>query len=236
MKYSLTEITNANASLNLAQLPVERKTVKICLTGQDGSGKTTAMQGLADYLSEKGKVVITAKSPCDKHTVDILNNAISQDDYKDWYTEQLLFSYMDGVLSNYMMQLDGHCDYFICQRGPIDQYAHGVTRSCRSYSEIHDNQRPERLAKFDMYIHFNCIAEIAWERLRDDDNKDRYEYPEYFRKQVENTRKLYDDIVHGKQMALNFFRLSRHVYLDTSYLTIPEVLKQVIDIADGYFG
>ena len=120
MKYSLTEITNKNASLNLSQLPAERKTVNICLTGQNGSGKTSAMEGLADYLSAKGKVVITAESPCDKHTIDILNNVISQNDYKDWYSEQLLFSYMDGVLSNYMVQLEGHCDYFICHGGPID--------------------------------------------------------------------------------------------------------------------
>ena len=54
--------------------------------------------------------MITAKSPCDAYLVKLLNNAISQDGYNDWYTEQMLFSFADGLLSNYMLQINGHCD------------------------------------------------------------------------------------------------------------------------------
>ena len=232
MKIFLPEIIRKNGSLDLTNLPKTRKTVYISITGQDGSGKTNLRDGLAKYFSCKGKTVITAKSPCDKYLVQLLNNAISQDGYSDWYTEQLLFSFADGLLSNYMVQLNNHCDYFICQRGPIDQYAHGVTRSGKEYSDIYAIQRPERLAKFDVYIHMNCDADVAWDRVCEDEGKDRYEYPEYFKRQVVNTEKLYTDIEFGNQTELDFLRTSKHYYIDTTSMTIDEVLKKTIDILD----
>lgn len=228
MKVFLPDLVRENGALDLSNLPNELPTKYISVTGQDGSGKTNLRDGLAEYFSEKGKVVITAKSPCDKYLVKLLNNAISQNGYEDWYTEQMLFSFADGLLSNYMIQLNGHCDYFICQRGPIDQYAHGVTRSGKKYSEIYKIQRPERLAKFDMYIHLNCSADVAWGRICEDEGKDRYEYPEYFVRQVKNTKKLYDDIIRGKHKELNFLRSSVNMYIDTTNLTIPEVLKKAL--------
>lgn len=161
MKVFLPDIVEKNGSLNLSSLPIGCNTRFISVTGQDGSGKTNLRDGLAKYFSERENVVITAKSPCDAYLVKLLNNAISQNGYEDWYTEQMLFSFADGLLSNYMVQLNGHCDYFICQRGPIDQYAHGVTRSRKSYQTIYQIQKPERLAKFDVYIHMNCEAKVA---------------------------------------------------------------------------
>lgn len=225
MKIFLPELIRSNGALDLSSLKYGLPTKYICVTGQDGSGKTNLRDGLAEWLSERGKTVVTAKSPCDKYLVHLLNNAISQNGYDDWYTEQLLFSFADGLLSNYMKQLRGYCDFFICQRGPIDQYAHGVTRSGKTYSEIYENQRPERLAMFNMYIHLNCDADVAWERICNDEGKDRYEYPEYFERQVKNTKKLYDDIIHGSQKELDFLRKSHNVYIDTTNMTIPEVLS-----------
>lgn len=201
------------------------RTTKISITGQDGSGKTTLRNSLADSLANNGFSVIIGKSPCDKHVVDLLNNAISQYGYEDWYTEQLLFSFMDGVLSNYMRQMTGKYDYFICQRGPIGQYAHGVTRSGKSFSVIHDIQKPERLEKFDAYIHLNCEPWVAWERLADDPNKDRYETFEYFQRQSPNTRILYEKIIHSNEPELDFLRSSAHLYIDTTLLSTEEVRK-----------
>lgn len=228
MKVFLPELVRDNGALDLSSLKYGFPTKYICITGQDGSGKTNLRDGLAEYLSERGKTVITAKSPCDKYLVHLLNNAISQNGYEDWYTEQMLFSFADGLLSNYMIQLRGYCDYFICQRGPIDQYAHGVTRSGKTYSEIYEIQRPERLAMFNMYIHLNCDAKVAWERICEDEGKDRYEYPEYFERQVKNTKKLYDDIKNGSQKELDFLRESYNTYIDTTNMTIPDVLDKAI--------
>lgn len=229
MQVFLPNLVQANGSLDIGCLPNKRQTKFISVTGQDGSGKTNLRDGLAKHFSDIGKVVVTAKSPCDKYIVQLLNNAISQNGYEDWYTEQMLFSFTDGLLSNYMLQLNGHCDYFICQRGPIDQYAHGVTRSGKTYEDIYQIQRPERLAKFDMYIHLNCAANVAWDRVCDDLGKDRYEYPEYFARQVKNTEKLYNDIINGTQKELNFLRCSKNIYIDTTNLTIPEVLEKALE-------
>ncbi len=234
MKVFLPDLVRSNGALDLSGLKHGYPTKYLCITGQDGSGKTSLRDGLAEYLSDRGKTVITAKSPCDKYLVHLLNNAISQNGYEDWYTEQMLFSFADGLLSNYMIQLRGYCDFFICQRGPIDQYAHGVTRSGKSYSEIYNIQRPERLAMFNMYIHLNCDAAVAWERICEDEGKDRYEYPEYFERQVVNTKKLYDDIMNGSQKELDFLRESYNTYIDTTNMTIPDVLSKAILQLYGY--
>lgn len=227
--FYLPDITKEEGKLNLDILPVEKRTTYISVTGQDGAGKTTLRNNLAKFYAEQGNVVVMAKSPCDKHIVHLLNNAISQNGYSDWYTEQLLFSFTDGLLSNYMRQINGHCDYFICQRGPIDQYAHGVTRSGRTYKEIYNIQQPERLEKFDIYIHMNCDANTAWERLIDDKGKDRYEYIEYFEKQVPATKLLFENIIYSSQPELEFLRSSKHYYIDTTCSTIQDVFEKVKD-------
>ncbi len=234
MKVFLPELVRTNGALDISTLPNNLKTVCISVTGQDGSGKTSLRDGLAQYFSDMGNVVVTAKSPCDKYLVQLLNNAISQNGYEDWYTEQMLFSFTDGLLSNYMVQLYGHCDFFICQRGPVDQYAHGVTRSRKEYKEIYQIQRPERLAKFDMYIHMNCDAEVAWDRVCEDEGKDRYEYPDYFARQVKNTEKLYNDIISGNQKELDFLRKSENIYIDTTTMTIPEVLDFALEKVNAF--
>lgn len=213
--------------LVLDSLPNDRQTKFISITGQDGAGKTSLRDGLAQYYADKGKVVVTAKSPCDKHIVHLLNNAISQG-YEDPYTEELLFSFCDGLLSNYMHQINGRVDYFVCQRGPMDQYAHGVTRSGKDFKTIYEVQKPERLAKFDAYVHLNCNPKVAWERIKEDDDKDRYEYPDYFARQTVNTQKLYECIVAGNEPELAFLRLSKNYYIDTTEMSIDEVLKVTI--------
>ncbi len=223
----LPNIISTNGAICFDKLGTNKKTTFISITGQDGSGKTNLRDNIAKSLANLGYIVITAKSPCDKHTVNLLNNAISQNGYEDWYTEQLLFSFMDGLLSNYMIQLNGKCDFFVCQRGPIDQYAHGVTRSGQSYSEIYSIQRPLRLAKFDIYVHLNCDPKVAWQRICDDEGKDRYEYPEYFEKQSPITKDLYDNIMSGKYKELDFLRTSKHLYVDTTDKTIQEVYENV---------
>lgn len=214
--------------LVLDDLPQGRETKFISITGQDGAGKTSLRDGLAKYYADQGFVVMTSKSPCDKHIVQLLNKAISKNGYKDPYTEELLFSFCDGLLSNYMIQLNGRVDYFICQRGPMDQYAHGVTRSGKTYKEIYDVQKPERLMKFNVYLHMNCNPQVAWERIKNDEDKDRYEYEEYFARQTVNTKKLYDDIVAGNDPELEFLRASENYYIDTTEMTIEEVLQLAI--------
>ena len=216
--------------LVLDGLPEGCDTKFISVTGQDGAGKTSLRDGLAQYYADQGYVVMTAKSPCDKHIVHLLNNAVSQEGYEDPYTEELLFSFCDGLLSNYMHQLNGRVDYFICQRGPMDQYAHGVTRSGKDFKTIYDVQKPERLMRFDAYIHLNCNPKVAWDRIKEDEGKDRYEYPEYFARQTVNTKKLYDCITAGDEPELAFLRLSKNYYIDTTEMSIDEVRELAIKL------
>lgn len=227
MPIFLPTIIKSNGSICFDTLPDGCETTYISITGQDGSGKTVLRDNIAEELSNLGYTVITSKSPCDNHTVNLLNNAISQNDYEDWHTEQLLFSFMDGLLSNYMIQLNGRCDFFICQRGPVDQYSNGITRSGKSYSEIYSVQRPERLAKFNIYIHLNCLPNVAWHRIYDDEGKDKSEYPDYLKRQLINTKQLYANITCGTQPELEFLRTAKHIYLDTSSLSIKQVYEHI---------
>lgn len=235
MKIYLPDIIKSDGSLNLEGLPNNRKTKFISITGQNGSGKTNLRDGLAKYLSYEGNVVITAESPCDKHLVKLLNNAIGQNEYKDWYTEQMVFNLADGLLSNYMIQIKEHCDYFICKRGPIDQYASGLVRSGKTYSEIFNIQCPNNLAKFDMYIHLNCNADVAWKRVCNDEEKSKYESLEYFYKQEEKNKELFEEITSGNQKELEIFRSSYNVYIDTTNMVIPEVFVHALEYVKNYF-
>ena len=222
----LPNIVRSDGSLDLSSLPDDKNTQYINITGQDGSGKSSLVDGLADHYDQQGYLVITSKSPCDPHLTDLLYNAISQDGYEDWYTEQLLFSFSDGLLSNYMIQLDGHCDYFICHRGPADQYNSGVTRSNLSYKDINKSQKPERLAKFDIYFHLNCDGKVSWERVRDNPNK--YQYPAYLYEEAQNTERLPMEIVNGNDPSLKFLRDAQHYYINTTELGIYDTFRKAL--------
>ena len=74
----------------------------------------------------------------------------------------------------------------------------------------------------------NCDPKVAWERVAEDEGKDRYEYPEYFERQVKNTQKLYQDIVSKKYEELSFLNSSRHMYLDTTELTIKQTFEKAL--------
>ena len=80
----------------------------------------------------------------------------------------------------------------------------------------------------------NCDAKVAWERVAEDEGKDRYEYPEYFERQVENTKKLYQDIIKDSVKELGFLNSAKHVYIDTTNLTIQQTfekaMKEIEDI------
>lgn len=231
MLVNLYDIINAKWAIDLSSLHKTWQTHFISVCWLDGSWKTSLRNNLAKYFSEKWFTVIVGKSPCDRHLVNLLNNAISQNGYKDWYTEELLFRFCDGLLSNYLKQLNNYCDYFICQRWPSDAYTFGIIRSeKRNYQEIHDLQRPERLIKFDDYIHLNCNAKVAWDRIKNDDGKDRYEYPEFLDKQCKQTKKLYEDITKTKDPSLDFLRESNHYYLDTTEKTINQTFEWALSV------
>jgi hypothetical protein len=74
----------------------------------------------------------------------------------------------------------------------------------------------------------NCNPQVAWDRIKNDKGKDRYEFPKYFTRQTVNTKKLYDDIVAGNDPELEFLRASENYYIDTTEMTIEEVLQLAI--------
>ena len=234
MLINLYDIINEKWAIDFSLLQHKNKhTHFISIRWLDGSWKTSLRDNLGKYFSEKWYIVITGQAPCDRHLVNLLNNAISQNGYEDWYTEDLLFHFCDGLLSNYQRQVNGYCDYFICQRWPCDEYVQGIIRNkgaIRTYQELYNLQKPERLIKFDDYICLNCDGKVAWERIKNDDNKDRYEYPEFLDKQSKQTEKLYEDITKNKDSSLDFLRKSNHYYLDTTDKTINQTFEWALSV------
>ena len=53
MKIFLPELVRENGALDLSSLKYGLHTKYLGVTGQDGSGKTSLRDGLADFLSEK---------------------------------------------------------------------------------------------------------------------------------------------------------------------------------------
>ena len=52
MKIFLPDLVRANGALDLSSLKYGMPTKYVCITGQDGSGKTNLRDGLAEWLSE----------------------------------------------------------------------------------------------------------------------------------------------------------------------------------------
>ena len=55
MKIFLPEIVRKNGALDMCSLPSKCNTKFISVTGQDGSGKTSLRDNIAEYLSEQGR-------------------------------------------------------------------------------------------------------------------------------------------------------------------------------------
>lgn len=190
----------------------------IVVTGLDGTGKTTFKNRLVGYLKSKGHKTQNFKSPYDKHLLGLLDVAGDGMPWRDNYSDQMIFMLDNRMLSYYVRDWKQSHDYLVSQRGFIDSFVHGVCRGF-SYDETDRMMRTEELQKCDVMIHFNADPEVAFRRICDDPDADKFETLEYIEKQSESTKAVYDALVEGKEPAFQSFKGCINIYIDTTELS-----------------
>ena len=196
------------------------KTKWIVVSGLDGSGKTTLVANLNAWLTERKFNVKTSRLPYDEHLVkDLLNVS------NDPYTDRMLFALDNRIFAEHFKKWknSNEYDFIITQRGFLDSFVHGAVQGY-SYSWIAELNRIQDLPKCDVIIHLVAEAKIAYDRIKDDPDADKFEYIEYIRRQERETRRAYQEICAGNE-DLEAFKKSKHIYIDTTGLTTEETFE-----------
>lgn len=199
-----------------------KKTLWIVVTGLDGSGKTSLVQNLETWFSQEKELVVKRdRFPHDRYLVKTLLNKS-----KDSYTDRLLFALDNRIFGKQLEEMIDSCKYdiIITQRGFLDSFVHGAVQGF-SYSWIGELNQISDLPKCDIMIHMVCEASVAYSRICNDPDADKFEYPAYIGKQERETRRAYAEVVSGINPDLTHFNDCRNIYIDTTQMTIEEVFE-----------
>lgn len=199
-----------------------KKTLWIAVSGLDGSGKTTLVDNLQEWMTtEKGLSVMRDRLPHDRYIVkDLLNQS------KDTYTDRLLFAVdnrLFGTMIEDVIKTEKY-DIILTQRCFLDSFVHGSVQGY-SYSWIEDLNRVSDLPRTDVIIHMVADSRIAYSRICTDPEADKFEYPAYMRKQEIETRRAYTECIVGLNTDLQPFNKAHHYCIDSTKMTTEEVFE-----------
>ena len=202
----------------------KKKTLWIAVSGLDGSGKTTLVENLNNWLtSEKGLSVMVDRLPHDRYLVsDLLNQS------KDTYTDRLLFAVDNRIFGTMLEDIlkSEKYDIVLTQRCFLDSFVHGAVQGY-SYSWIEELNRTSDLPRADIIVHMVAEAKTAYSRICNDPDADKFECPAYMRKQEVETRRAYAECIAGNNTDLEPFNSALHLYVDSTQMTTNEVYNQV---------
>lgn len=199
-----------------------KKAKWIVVSGLDGSGKTTLVTNLENWLKEKGNKVMRSRLPHDKYLVKTL-----LDISRDSYTDRMLFALDNRIFAERYKswQESGEYDFVLTQRGFLDSFVHGAVQGY-SYSWIAELNRIADLPECDVIINMVAEAETAYERIKDEPDADKFEYISYIKRQEMETRKAYHEVIKGN-VDLEHFKNAINIYIDTTQMTTDEVFETV---------
>ena len=196
-----------------------KKTTWIVVTGLDGSGKTTLVNNLQSWLTEKGFSVKRDRFPHDVYLNKTLLNKS-----KDSYTDRLLFALDNRIFGMEIREMieRNQYDFIITQRGFLDSFVHGAVQGY-SYSWVAEINHIEDMPQCDVMIHMVAQAKVAYARICNDPDADKFEYPAYIGKQERETRRAYAEVKSGDNPDLSHFAKAQNFYIDTTEMTMDEV-------------
>ena len=201
-----------------------KKTLWLAVTGLDGSGKTTLVDNLEKWFKEeKGLRVMRDRLPHDKYIVsDLLDKS------KDSYTDRLLFAVDNRLFGTELEKVlnSNEYDVVLTQRCFLDSFVHGAVQGY-SYSWVSELNHVSDLPKCDIMVHMVAEARIAYARICNDPDADKFEYPEYIGKQEQETRRAYVEVEAHNNPALTHFNTCQNIYMDTTQMSTDEVYETV---------
>lgn len=202
---------------------MKKKGIWIAVSGLDGSGKTTLVDNLENLFKENGKSVFRDRLPHDKYLVKQLLN-----ESKDSYTDRLLFALDNRIFGQKLhdMQEDELYDIYLTQRCFLDSFVHGAVQGY-NYEWVESLNRVADLPRTDIIIHLVAEASEAYNRIKEDPDADKFEYPAYIKKQEIETRRAFTEVQKQDDPALSSFKDCINIYVDTTQMTTDEVFELV---------
>ena len=209
-----------------------KKGLWIVITGLDGTGKTTLKKDLTWYFRGRELTTKDFKLPYDTHLLSLLDVIGGGLPYKDNYTDRMLFALDNRLVGTaYVPMWQKNYDILISQRGYFDSFVHGAVQGF-SYESVEEINKTKDLAKCDVMIHLNADPEVAFNRIKDDPDADKFETLEYIRKQSYETKRGYEELLKGNK-SLKSFETAENIFIDTTYLSTDETyeiaLKELIN-------
>ena len=200
---------------------MKKKGLWIAVTGLDGSGKTTLVDNLEKWFTNNGSSVYRSRLPHDEYLVKKLLNQS-----KDSYTDRLLFALDNRIFGTELAEIRNQYDFVLTQRCFLDSFVHGAVQGY-SYEWIEELNHVADLPRTDILIHLVAESSVAYERICNDPDADKFEYPEYIATQERETRKAYANVLKGTDPALATFKDCINIYVDTTQMTTEEVFETV---------
>ena len=204
---------------------MKKNTPWLVITGLDGSGKTGLVDRLEKFISEELNLrVKRTRSPHDKYLIqDLLNVSGDGEPMKDRYTDRLIFALDNRILGTRIRQWQrsGDYDIILSQRGFFDSFVHGSVQGY-TYEQIATLNQIDDLPKCTVMIHLCADHNIAYARIKDDPDADKFETSAYMRRQEEETRRGYRELTQSHNPDLSAFEGIQNFFIDTTELSPNE--------------
>ncbi len=200
-----------------------KNTPWVVVTGLDGSGKTTLVANLEKWFNESGYRVKRSRLPYDQHLVkDLLNVS------KDAYTDRMLFALDNRLFGVKLEEWDdsNNWDVILTQRGYLDSFVHGAVQGF-SYDWINNLNQFQNLPKCDIMIHLVAEADVAYARIKNDPDADKFETPNYIKVQEFETRLAYERVSSKSSSELEIFSNTKNIFIDTTNISTDETFEIV---------
>lgn len=193
----------------------------IVVTGLDGTGKTTLIKSLAE---EYGDGIFTFHLPYSDFVIPALKLSGGGTPYGDVQTDRLIFATDARLTNECLRKWRTEYENVISQRGWMDNFIHGKVQGV-SYQDTCALLQLESLERASGIIYLNADAAVAFARIENDHNGDKYETLEYMKKQADETQNFFDAVRNGNDM-LACFQGIPSVFYDTTNLTMEETRKK----------
>jgi thymidylate kinase len=191
----------------------------IVVTGLDGAGKTTLTTRLASAHH-----ALHFRLPYHDFVGPALTRSGQGTPFGDVHTDRLIFA-ADARLTNYLLRdwRQSH-PLLVSQRGWMDNFIFGAVQGV-SYVECEALLRSVELERASAIIYLVAEPEIAFERIQNDPERDKYETLDFLHEQRSHTLRFQQAVVEGLPVLAAFHGIPALV-LDTTNLDADTVVQE----------
>ncbi|MBI5803640.1 hypothetical protein HY450_00180 [Candidatus Pacearchaeota archaeon] len=193
----------------------------IVVTGLDGTGKTTLIKSLAE---EYGECTFTFYLPYSDFVIPALKLLGGGTPFGDVQTDRLIFATDARLTNEHLKNWRDEYNRVLSQRGWMDNFIHGKVQGV-SYQDTYTLLQPQSLERASGIIYLNADANVAFARIENDHNGDKYETLEYMKRQADETQSFYDAVRNGSG-ALDCFQGVPSILYNTTNMSMEETKKE----------